>query len=122
MPWPDVLHDFDCFVSVNPEYEPMRRLVYDLQSCAPNELHATQIMGGGLLLSPEEELYHNDNVLLISFAPNGQRRFHFEHRTVSQRNDSKDCSVEEAWSTLRLFVAYKFGIRLPETRPNHQMQ
>jgi hypothetical protein len=26
MPWPDVLHDFDCFSSVNPEYEPMRQL------------------------------------------------------------------------------------------------
>src|SRR4030095_2555965 len=54
MPWPGVLHDFDCFASVNPEYEPMRRLVYDLHSCSASELHATQTMGGNLLLSPEE--------------------------------------------------------------------
>src|SRR5947207_14375422 len=69
MPWPDVLHDFDCFSSVNPEYEPMRQLVYDLHSCAASDLHATQTMGGNFLLSPEEELHRNDNVLLISYCP-----------------------------------------------------
>ena len=117
MPWPGVLHDFDCFASVNPEYEPMRRLVYDLHSCSASELHATQTMGGNLLLSPEEELHHNDNVLLVSYRPTEQR-FHFEHRTVSERDDMKDASIEEAWNTMRLFVGYKFGIRLPEKRPN----
>jgi hypothetical protein len=121
MPWPEVLHDFDCFTSVNPEFEPMRRLVYDLQPCASNELRATQVMGGGLLLSPEQQLHHNDNVLLVSFSPE-EKRFHFEHRTISQMNDSQYSTVEGAWSTLRLFVAYKFGIRLPETRPNQAVQ
>lgn len=121
MPWPAVLHDFDCFTSVNPEYEPMRQLVNDLHSCAASDLHATQTMGGNLLLSPEEELHHNDNVLLISYRPNEQL-FHFEHRTVSKHDDMKDARNEEAWSTLRLFAGYKFGIRLPEERPNPHLQ
>jgi hypothetical protein len=121
MPWPKVLHDFDCFVRVNPTYEPMRRLAYDLQSCAPDELHATQTMGGNLLLSPEEDLHQNDNVLLIAYDP-AKRRFHFEHRTISKKNDSQEVDAAEAWQTLRLFVGYKFGIRLPEKRPNKSLQ
>ncbi len=117
MPWPEVLHDFDCFTSVNPNYEPMRRLVYDLHSCAFSDLEATQTMGGNLLLSLEKELHHNDNVLMVSYHPKEQR-FHFEHRTISKKNDSKDASTDEAWNVLRLFVGYKFGIRLPKIRPN----
>jgi hypothetical protein len=116
MPWPEVLHDFDCFISVNPDYEPMRRLVQALHSCASSDLQATQTMGGNLLLSPEEELHHNDNVLLVSYHPK-ERLFRFEHRTISENNDSKDASDDEAWNTLRLFVGYKFGIRLPKARP-----
>lgn len=116
MPWPAVLDDFDYFSSVNPQYEPMRQLVYDLHSCAAIDLHATQTMGGNLLLSPEEQLQTDDNVLLISYHPKEQL-FHFEHRTVSKMDDSKDASIPEAWDTLRLFVGYKFGLRLPEMRP-----
>ena len=116
MPWPEVLHDFDCFSSVNPQYEPMRQLVYDLHSCTSTDLHATQTMGGNLLLSPETELHFDDNVLLISFRPKEQH-FHFEHRTLSKKNDVKHASIDEAWNTLRLFVGYKFGIRLSELRP-----
>lgn len=74
-------------------------------------------MGGNLLLSPESELHWNDNVLLISYQPE-ETLFHFEHRTVSKNDDSKDASIEEAWNTLRLFVGYKFGLRLPEARPD----
>jgi hypothetical protein len=117
MPWPEVLHDFDCFSSVNPQYEPMRQLVYALHSCAATELHATQTMGGNLLLSPEKELHFDDNVLLISFRPE-ERLFQFEHRTLSKKNDVKYASIEEAPSVFRLFVGYKFGIRIPEVRPN----
>ena len=121
MPWPEVLHDFDSFCSVNPDYEPMRRLVYDLHSCASSDLHATQIMGGGLLLSPEEELHHNDNVLMIAYCP-AEDSFHFEHRTISKHDDVKDAGADEVSNTLRLFVGYKFGIRLPKARPNKRMQ
>ena len=99
----------------------MRRLVYDLHSCSASELHATQTMGGNLLLSPEQELHHNDNVLLVSYRPK-ERLFHFEHRTVSKHDDTKDASIEEAWNTMRLFVGYKFAIRLPEKRPNKALQ
>lgn len=74
-------------------------------------------MGGNLLLSPEEELHWNDNILMVWYTPD-DRRFHFEHRTISKNDDSKDANSDEAWSTLRLFVGYKFGIRLPNTRPN----
>ena len=121
MPWPKVLHDFDCFISVNPGYEPMRRLVYDLHSCASSDLFATQTMGGNLLVSPEEELHHDDNVLLVSYHPKEQQ-FHFEHRTISKNDDLKDSSNEEAWDTLRLFVGYKFGVLLPQARPNKPMK
>jgi hypothetical protein len=117
MPWPDVLHDFDCFCSVNPQYEPMRQLAYDLSTCASSELYATQTMGGNLLVSPEEELHRNDNVLLISYLPE-KDLFHFQHRTISKKNDTKDSKGDEVWKTLRLFVGYKFGIRLPAERPN----
>ena len=117
MPWPEVLRDFDCFVSVNPEYQPMRRLVYDVHACVGAELHATQTMGGNLLLSPEPELHRDDNVLLVSYAPK-EERFHLEHRTISHNNDSKDAPATEVWAALRLFVGYKFGIRLPEARPS----
>ena len=117
MPWPEVLNDFNCFCAVNPTYEPMRRLVHDLHACASEDLHATQMMGGNLLLSPDEELHRNDNILLISYKPD-KDEFHFEHRTISRNDDSKSVSQSEAWMTLRLFVGYKFGIRLPETRPS----
>jgi hypothetical protein len=116
-PWHKVLYDFDSFTSVNPDYEPLRRLVHDLQSCSASDLHARRAVGGILLLSPEEELYRDDNILLVSYHPN-ERRFHFEHRMLSKNNDSKDASNDEAWKTLRLFVGYKFGIRLPEVRPS----
>lgn len=119
MPWPAVLHDFDCFNSVNPEYEPMRRLVYALCACASHELHATQTMGGNLLLSPEKELHKDDNVLLISYRPK-QQLFHFEHRTISKNDDLKDVGITEVWPTLRLFVGYKFGIRLPLKQPERE--
>jgi len=117
MAWPAVLDDFDYFISVNPQYEPMRQLVYSLHACAPSDLHATQIMGGNLLVSPEEELCRDDNVLLVSYKPQ-QRKFHFEHRMTSNNNDAKDARIEDAWATLRLFVGYKFGIRLPASKPN----
>lgn len=117
MTWPEVLHDFDRFSSVNPQYEPIRQLVYDLHSCAAEDLCATQTMGGNLLLSPESELHWNDNVLLISYQPE-EKLFHFEHRTVSKNDDSKDAPIKEAWNTLRLFIGYKFGLKLPELRPN----
>ena len=117
MPWSEVLEDFDCFSAANPTYEPMRRLVYDLHACASDELHATQTMGGILLVSLDEELHLNDNILLISYKPD-KNEFHFEHRTISKNDDSKTVSESEAWPTLRLFTGYKFGIRLPETRPN----
>lgn len=100
MPWPEVLRDFDCFVSVNPEYQPMRCLVYDVHACAASELHATQTMGGNLLLSPEPELHRDDNVLLVSYAPK-EERFHLEHRTISHNNDSKDIAATEVWGALR---------------------
>jgi hypothetical protein len=73
-------------------------------------------MGGNLLLSPEEELHKNDNILLISYRPK-QQVFHFEHRTISKNDDSKDVGIGEVWPTLRLFVGYKFGIRLPLKQP-----
>jgi hypothetical protein len=117
MAWPEVLHDFDCFSSVNPEYEPMRQLVYDLHTCAISDLHATQTMGGNLLLSPDEELHRDDNVLLIEYYP-AKQRFHFEHRTISKKNDSQEVDASEAWHTLRLFLSYKFGFQLPKDRPN----
>lgn len=117
MAWPDVLDDFDCFIQVNPTYEPMRRLVYDLESCASSILHATQTMGGNLLVSPEDELHLDDNILWVKYDPKN-RQFHFEHRTITKNNDSKYATIDEAWDTLRLFVGYKFGVRLPEVRPN----
>ena len=120
MPWPVVLDDFDNFSSINPQYEPMRELVYDLYSCASTDLHVTQTMGGNLLLSPEEQLQMNDNVLLVSYRPKAQL-FHFEHRTITKMDDSKDVPIAETWNTLRLFVGYKFGLRLPETRPKAKM-
>ena len=116
MPWPAVLHDFDRFNSVNPEYQPMRRLVYSVYACASDSLYATQTMGGILLLSPDEELHKNDNVLLISYRPR-KKLFHFEHRTISKNDDSKDVETGEVWPALRLFVGYKFGIRLPVKQP-----
>jgi hypothetical protein len=116
MPWEAVLHDFDCFVSANPDFEAMRRLVYSLHGCASSELHATQTMGGNLLISPEAELHRNDNVLLVSFQPK-EKRFRFEHRTISGNNDATDSSIDEAWKTLRLFIGYKFGVRLPLMEP-----
>jgi hypothetical protein len=88
-PWPKVLRDFDDFVSINPVYQPMRRFVYSLYACASGNLHARQTMGGNLILSPEEELHQDDNLLLISYCSE-QRLFHIEHRTLSKNDDSKE--------------------------------
>ena len=85
MPWPEVLDGFDRFCSVNPQYDPLRQLVYDIHACAYPELHATKVMGGGLLSSPEQELHKNDNILLIRFKPKKQM-FHYEHRVISGKN------------------------------------
>jgi hypothetical protein len=112
MPWPDVLHDFDCFRAANPTFEPMRLLVYDLHACASEDLHATQTMGGNLLVSLDEEPPFDDNVLLVSYNPS-KGDFHFEHRTISNNNDSTTVSESEAWSTLRLFVGYKLEFAHP---------
>ena len=65
MPWPDVMHDFDCFTPVNPEYAPMRQLVRDLHSCAASDLHATQTTGGNLLPS------HSNIGFLAGMNPKG---------------------------------------------------
>ncbi len=75
-------------------------------------------MGGILLLSPQEELYLNDNILLVRYRPRKQV-FDFEHRTVTRNDDAKEAQIPEAWLTLRLFLGYKFGIPLPRERPNH---
>jgi len=62
-----------------------------------------------LLITDNEQFYHDDNELRISYDSQNHK-FEFEHRTLSGKNDKKLCGEEEVFQTLRLFLKYKFGI------------
>jgi hypothetical protein len=99
----------DCIEKYHWRYEPMLHLVESLAASSfstelfPHTSHHT------LLITDNEQFYHNDNELRISYSPRNQK-FEFEHRTLSGKNDKKICSEEESFQTLSLFLKYKFGI------------
>lgn len=115
-PWEDVLQEFESFVGGRPKYKPLMQLVLGVAEAASLILHGRIVIGGRLLLSLDEELHWNDNILMISFDPR-KAHFVFEYLTLSGRNDFIECAEGDEWKTLRLFVGYKFGHKLPELNP-----
>ena len=77
-------------------------------SSAACELFPTTSMGT-LLIADNEQFRRNDNVLHVSYDAVKQE-FHFEHQTLSGKNDKRICSKEDGLQTLKLFLKYKFGV------------
>lgn len=110
VPWEKIVkHYRDCIEEYHWRYEPMLRLVESLAASPfaselfPHTSHHT------LLITDNEQFHRDDNELLISYDSQN-RKFEFEHRTLSNKNDKQICGEEAAFQTLSLFLKYKFGI------------
>jgi hypothetical protein len=110
VPWEKIVKHYKTAIEkYHRQYEPMLLLVESLAaSPVASELFPHTSMYT-LLITDNEQFYHGDNELLISYDPQNHN-FEFEHRTLSSKNDKKICSEEEAFQTLSLFLKYKFGI------------
>ena len=93
-------------------------VVYD-QLCAAcgAELYGNAIMGGGLVLAAHPHVELDEGVILIYFDPKEFRfSLHYRNREV-EPEQLEHCSVEDIWHRLRLYLSYKFGIRINEPNP-----
>jgi hypothetical protein len=110
VPWKNIVKHYRLRIEkYHLGYEPMLHLVESLAASPfASELFPHTSMET-LLITDNEQFYHNDNELLISYSPQNHN-FKFEHRTLSGKNDKKICGEEEAFQTLGLFLKYKFGI------------
>jgi hypothetical protein len=110
VPWEKIVkHYKSCIEQYNLRYEPMLRLVESLATSPfASELFPHTSMHT-LLITDNEQFYHNDNELRISYDSQNHK-FEFEHRTLSGKNDKKSCGEEGAFQTLSLFLKYKFGV------------
>ncbi len=96
--------------------------LYDqLVSSGGEDLFGSVIMGGGLVLATRSDVSHDEGVIVVEFDPKKSAfSLSYRHREVAP-DQSEECQVADAWERLRLFVAYKFGVRLKKT-PNQSSQ
>jgi hypothetical protein len=107
------------FSQHNPEWQPMLKLFEHLCAEYGSELYGSAIMGGGLVLAPQDDVARDKDVIVIYFDPQKQL-FSLSHRNRDiQPEQHERCAEDEIWERLRLFLAYKFGIyRKPNAEPD----
>ncbi len=78
-------------------------------------------MGGGFILAARSDVAMDEGIILVRFDPK-KSRFLLSYRNRDiQPEHSEECPPEEIWERLRLFLAYKFGVRVKKT-PNQPTQ
>lgn len=88
-------------------------ILYDrlCASCA-GQLYGSAVMGGGLVLSTREDVGFDEGVILVYFDPvKGRFYLHYRHTEI-EPEQSETCGPGDIWERLRLFLGYKFGIRI----------
>jgi hypothetical protein len=115
--------DFVHFAARNQKWQPMLSLYDKVCSEYGDELYGSAIMGGGLVLSNRPEVEHDEGVVLIYFNPS-KPSFELSYRNRDvEPAQSEQCSPDDIWERLRLFIAYKFGIhRKPAATPVNRRQ
>ena len=117
----DARDDFVFFAEKNKAWLPMLTLYDQLVSSGGEELFGSAIMGGGLVLATRSDVAHDEGVIVVEFDPR-KNAFSLSYRNRDVAPDqSEQVQIAEAWERLRLFVAYKFGVRLKKT-PNQPPQ
>jgi hypothetical protein len=115
VPWENIVKHYKLCIG-HWRCEPMLHLIESLAaSTVANELFPTTSMHT-LLITDNEQFYHDDNMLFISYDPEKQK-FQFEHRTLSGKNDKRICDEAEVFQTLSLFLKYKFGVLFSPISP-----
>lgn len=104
--------DFLLFAERNKAWAPMLSLYKQLISSGGEDLFGSQIMGGGMVLSMRQTVAHDEGVIIVEFDPT-QNLFSLSYRNRAVEPDQfEQCPAADIWERLRLFVGYKFGIRL----------
>lgn len=69
-------------------------------------------MGGGMILASRQDVAHDEGVIEIKFDPRKALYYlSYRNRNV-ELEKSEQCPAADIWERLRLFIAYKFGVRL----------
>jgi len=102
------------FSEKNSEWKPMLHLYDRLCEVCGSLLFGSAVMGGGLVLATRADVGMDEGVIVIYFDPK-MRQFSlsYRHRDV-QPEQSEICSESDIWERLRLYLGYKFGIRITD--------
>src|SRR5262245_46332338 len=102
------------FSAVNPKWKPMAELYEHLCELCGTELYGGAIMGGGLGLAARADVQQYDGVIVIYFDPS-KRRFSLSYRHCDvEPEQTEECPQEYIWARLRLYLGYKFGVRIAQ--------
>jgi hypothetical protein len=113
--------DLVFFAEKNEAWLPMLSLYDQLISSGGEVLFGSVIMGGGLVFAARNDVARNEGVIVIEFDPRkSQVSLSYQNEEV-EPTQSEVCSMTEIWERLRLFAAYKFGVRLKK-EPNQPVQ
>jgi hypothetical protein len=111
---PDTRKEVMAFTDQNPAWKPMLSLYDQLCAEGGNALFGSAIMGGGLVLADRADVAHNEGVVLIYFYPKRSRFvLSYRHSDVHPEQ-AEECTEAEIWERLRLYLAYKFGVRISQ--------
>ena len=114
-PWHDIVAYYDDLVLRHHlPFEPMRVLVHRLAgSSAAAELYPSTSMHT-LCINNQPVYRTGEGVLHVAFSSEpAVFTFSYSQYPTPANTMTKQCSVEEAWDTLGLFLRYKFGTLLP---------
>jgi hypothetical protein len=111
-PLPEGRRRVAAFAEENSKWAPMLALYDRLCAACGAQVYGSGIMGGGLVLAARADVEHDEGVILVYFDPKKDRfSIHYRHSDV-QPEQSDVCAPKEVWERLRLFLGYKFGIRI----------
>jgi hypothetical protein len=100
------------FSEKNPEWLPVVSLYDRLCDVVGSSLYGSAVMGGGLVLAARADVAMDEGVIIIYFDPSKKQfSLSYRHRDV-QPEHSEICTESDIWERLRLYLGYKFGIRI----------
>ncbi|HXB01372.1 MAG TPA: hypothetical protein VNV15_00975 [Opitutaceae bacterium] len=113
---PKTRREMELFTEHNPQWKPILQLYEQLCEACGTELYGSKVMGGGLVLAARPDVAFDEGVILVYFDPKKNRfSLYYRQRDV-QPEQSEECSEEDVWERLRLFLGYKFGVRVKKKK------
>jgi hypothetical protein len=100
------------FSERNSDWKPMLHLYDRLCEVCGSLLYGSAVIGGGLILATRADVAQNEGVIAIYFDPSKKKfSLSYQHQDVHPEQ-SETCSESDIWERLRLYLGYKFGIRI----------